>query len=496
VVRTACVDLPAFPLQLLLRRHPDWRGLPVAVVDADRPQGVLLEVNDRARACRVLPGMRYAAAAALARDLRAAEVAPAAIERAAAAVATRLRDYTPEVEPAAGEPGVLWLDATGLEPLYASLHDWARRVRGGLARDGLTATVVVGFGRFGSYAAAKSRRGVTVFHRAGDEAAAGRRVPLERLAFAPRVRDALDRLGVRTVGQFADLPAEGLGKRFGDEVVRLHRFVTGVGELPLQPERPAPPAVERLALDHPETHVARLMTVVEQLLQPLLETLAGRCQALDALELGFRFDRTGDHVEHVRPAAPTLDARQLAELIRLRLEAVRTLPDGVVEVVLAGSGVAAPAEQLKMFTARPRRDLRAANRALARVRAALGDGAVTRARLGEGHLPEASYAWEAVDELPAPRPVAATVPGRLVRRIYEPAVPLPARPRHEPDGWMLRDLKQGPVTRVLGPYVVSGGWWNRPVHREYHFAETGRGELLWLYYDRHRRRWFLQGRVE
>ena len=24
--RLACVDLPAFPLQLLLRRHPDWAG--------------------------------------------------------------------------------------------------------------------------------------------------------------------------------------------------------------------------------------------------------------------------------------------------------------------------------------------------------------------------------------------------------------------------------------------------------------------------------------
>ena len=45
-------------------------------------------------------------------------------------------------------------------------------------------------------------------------------------------------------------------------------------------------------------------------------------------------------------------------------------------------------------------------------------------------------------------------------------------------------------------YVVAGGWWNRPVHREYYFTETERGELLWLYYDRARRRWFLQGRIE
>jgi protein ImuB len=34
------------------------------------------------------------------------------------------------------------------------------------------------------------------------------------------------------------------------------------------------------------------------------------------------------------------------------------------------------------------------------------------------------------------------------------------------------------------------------VHREYHFAEMKRGECLWIYYDRRRRRWFVQGQVE
>jgi protein ImuB len=52
------------------------------------------------------------------------------------------------------------------------------------------------------------------------------------------------------------------------------------------------------------------------------------------------------------------------------------------------------------------------------------------------------------------------------------------------------------VIRVLGPYVISGGWWAGDVHREYHFAETRRGDLLWVFYDRRRRRWFHHGRVE
>ena len=80
--RMACVELPAFPLQLLLQRHPDWAGRPVAVVDRDKPQGVILWVNEHARACRIRTGMRYGAGLSLARTLHAGEVPPAEIERA------------------------------------------------------------------------------------------------------------------------------------------------------------------------------------------------------------------------------------------------------------------------------------------------------------------------------------------------------------------------------------------------------------------------------
>ena len=81
--RLACIDLPAFPLQLLLRRRPEWKDRPVAVVDKDTAQGKLLWVNERARASRLLPGMRYAAALSLDGSLCAAEVPRLAQERSA-----------------------------------------------------------------------------------------------------------------------------------------------------------------------------------------------------------------------------------------------------------------------------------------------------------------------------------------------------------------------------------------------------------------------------
>lgn len=492
--RMACVDLPAFPLQLLLKRNPEWQTRPVAVVDSDNPQGVILWVNDRARGFRILPGMRYAAGLSLAGDLRAAVVPQAAIESAVARVARQLRCFTPLVEPAAGQPGVFWLDASGLERLHDSLNHWAGLIRSAMKRQGLNATVMVGYNRFCSYALARAKRGIVVFESAAAERAAARRVPLDRLTFQPKTRDALDRLGIRDVGSFIDLPAAGVGKRFGPEAMRLHRLASGALLEPLAPELPEPPPVEREDLEHPETDVQRLMHVIEILLRRLLRTLAGRNQALAEIVIGFQFERLSEHSERVRPAEPTLNLESLLGLVRLRLSAVG-LPDGVATLLLAARGSGATREQLELFARKPRRDPAAANRALARVRAELGNTAVIRARLREGHLPEGRFTWETLDSLAQPRPrdVAGNV---LVRRIFDRPIALPSRSRQEPDGWLLSGLEQGPVVRVQGPFIVSGGWWRRPVHREYHFAETRKGEVLWVFYDRVCRRWFMQGRVE
>lgn len=494
--RTACIDVPAFPLQLLLRCHADWREHPAAVVESDRPQGTILWTNEKARALGVLRGMRYAAGLSMAPGLRAAVVPAEEIRKEVDALAERLRQFTPRVEPSGDEPGVFWLDARGLERLFGSLDEWAASVQADVVRAGFRAAMAVGFTRFGTYALARARRGVQVLKSVQEESQAAREVPLDRLLLPPAARDALAKLGVTTVGRFLDLPAEGVGVRLGAEVRRLHRLASGDLVVPLEAQRPDVPAMKRLALDHPESDAARIVAIVESLLGAFLDEVASKGKTLAEMQIGFRFDRLGDHLESIRPAAPTLDERILLELVRLRLEAVRKLPDGVVEIVLVARETVTAPRQKELFVERKRRDAQAAARGLARVRAHLGDDAVVRARLRDGHLPEAHFTWEPLREPPSEaRPRLAGEP-RLVRRIHTQPVPLPPRERYEPDGWMLRGLEEGPVVRVLGPYVVSGGWWNRPVHRDYHFAETRQGDLLWIYYDRMRRRWFMQGRVE
>ena len=152
-----------------------------------------------------------------------------------------------------------------------------------------------------------------------------------------------------------------------------------------------------------------------------------------------------------------------------------------LELSLEVEAVCASAGTRNLLLQAPRRNIEAALRALARVRAEFGPDSVLSARLKPGHLPEARWEWQPFRKLPPA--VLRPVPIRpLVRRTH--ARPQPLDRRKPPD--------PGPL---LG-YLISGGWWNREIRRDYRFVNTKRGEILWAYYDPRERRWYSQGRVE
>jgi len=250
----------------------------VAVVEEDRPQGLILWVNEAAHARGVRRGQRYAEGLSLADDLRGGEVAAEAISAGVQALTERLRGFTPHVEPSAEEPGVFWLDAAGLEQLYPSLPAWAQQIRRGLRQMGFAAAVVVGFQHFACYAVARAqpRAGQVVFASAAEEEAAARRVPLDRVGLPPEARDALKKLGVRTVGDFVRLPGAGILRRFGREAHYLHQMAAGQLWQPLQPVPARPPDARTLPLDDPESDLESLTFLIKGELDPLLAALAAR----------------------------------------------------------------------------------------------------------------------------------------------------------------------------------------------------------------------------
>jgi protein ImuB len=443
---------------------------------------------------RVLPGLRYAAGVSLAPDLRADTVSSTDITNEITLLAKELARFTPEVEPSTEEPGVFWLSGAGLNLLYPSIREWACAVYEAVKAQGFRARVAVGFTRFGTYAAAK-QEGMAIFENISQERSAARKTSLDRLEFDPELCDALFKLGIKTVGAFLLLPPGGLYERFGPKAYRLYRMASSDLWEPLQPYEFEEPVREQQVLDDPEIDTARILFFIKRGLHPMMAALADRNESLTELLLRFLIYRTGWREERVRPATPTLDSLQVLDLVRLRLEMMQFCA-GVVEIELTAKGVPATMEQLRLFAERPERDLDAANRALARLRAEFGEEAVVRAKLTDGHLPEARFTWQPLAQVQFPRSKTKTSKV-LVRRILGKAVPLPSPPRtpHN-DGWMVLGSQCGVVERLCGPYILSGGWWNREIHREYYFAETGRGYLSWIYYDRVRRRWFLQGTVE
>lgn len=492
--RLACVDIPALPLQLLVQRHPEWSDRPVAVVAEDRPQGVILWVNERAYRARVLPGMRYAAGLSLCRDLCAGELAEADIDTGIARITDRLRDFSPFVESSGSEPGVFWMDATGLCPLESSLQEWAERVRTNLSEAGFVARVALGSSRFVAYALARSCAGVTVLDTPEREREVAARIRLDRMHLEPKLRDRLSRLGIRTIGDLVTLPTDELARRFGTEALRLHRMASGDLREPLVPELPRPATEAWIELEHPLADSTRLVFVIKSVLGALLSRLAERGQGLVELTLDLTLDDREHDSATIRTADATLEELHILDLVRLKLETME-LSAGITELRVEARGREIDRQQLDLFVEQPRRDLAAASRAFVRLRTEFGRLAVVWARLRRAHLPEAGFTWESVENarFPAPR----SVPRRtLVRRLYDTPVPLPHRGHHEPDGWLVRGPEQGPMVRIHGPFVVAGGWWVREVRRDYHYVETQKGDVMWVFYDRRRRRWFLQGQLE
>ena len=492
--RVACADIPALPLQILLKQHPEWTDGPVAVVDHEKATGTVQWVNKHARAMRITPGMRYTTALSLSRNLQSRAVSEDLLQRHAGELLKRLWNFSPSIEPSSREPGVFWIDPSGLARLYETFDSWTTAIRNGLKQAGFHSVLAVGFTRFGTYATTKAAHHNMIFSNFESERAYVRKVLIADLRFEPHVRDTLLKLGVDTLGEFMELPAASIRRRFNDDTCELHRLATGQGWDPLDPTPILEPVKRSAELEYPERNLERLLLVIEPLLQSMLQELASRKQVMLDLRFRFLLDDKSSCREHVSPATPTLDINQLMPLFRLRLESL-SLVAGIRELDLHAIGIHATRRQLELFRQVQERDLAAIHRAFAEIRANMGHDTVVYAQLHERHLPEARYSWESLKTLDTPNAVPPSM-RPLVRRVYTRPIELRSQLRHEPDGWIVGRMQDGPVEEVIGPHIITGGWWSKEVSRAYYYVRTHSGRWYWIYNDQVKRRWFLQGEVE
>ena len=488
--RVSCVLLPMLPLQILLREKPHWEGAPVAVVDDEGPHGRIAHLNLLAQKSRLRIGMRQTVARDLLPNLHTAVVSPEQVAEITRELVTSLQTFSPRVE-AIDHPGAFHLDPEGLRRLYGGYSNWATSIHRYLRARHWRNAVTVGFHRYRALAVAMTHDGVTVLQNAGEERAQSNQTPLRAFGLPGELCESLGALGIETLGDFLAVPAGELHSRFGERASALHDLFAEGLQLPIQPHSFDEPARISFQIEPPDDDQHRLLFAIKGALHSLVHQVRARSEAIQSLELSLHLERAPVHEEHVEPATPTLDLMLVLELIRLRLGEI-SLAGAVEEVELLANTVRATAEQAALPGHQPRRDMSAAHRALARIRAAYGESSVTRACVREAHLPEASFRWEPIQHARASDQSEAPAVSSMVRRVYARPKPLPPREPKAPEaGPSLAE--DHAIEHMYGPYRVSGGWWKRLVERDYYYAETDHGDLLWLFYDRPRKRWFLHG---
>jgi protein ImuB len=495
--RLACVDLPAFSLQILLKRYPEWRHFPVAVVSREVPQAEVLRVSRSARKKGVSPGMSFAAAMGLCPELRAKAVSEEDMVQSKKEVMEYLRSFSPKVASDQGgdqSSGAFWLNAEGLERLYPCLEGWAQEIRKKIGQAGFNVVVIVGFSRLSTLALARSGDHHTLVLPSPEaEAIAVRAVSLACLGLPPETSGELQKLGKHTVGDLLHLPADGVLERYGPVVHQLRSVAAGTFRVPMVSELPDEPCCVSLLFDLPETDAIRLTFYVKRILRKLLSQIADRYEALESLDVHLFMDQGGRIVTSVRPATPTLDEGQLIDLVRLRLDNT-VLDSGVEGIALHASTVRATMTQRRLFQKHFRRNLAAADKALARVRAEFGPESVVFLKAQEGHLPEAQFSFEPLERVKMPE-VICHKERMLIRRIFVRPRPIAVHSVGYSKKFCVADGAKGFFYNIRGPYILSGGWWHQEIHREYYFAQNDKGRVLWIYRDRKRARWYLHGEV-
>jgi nucleotidyltransferase/DNA polymerase involved in DNA repair len=300
----ACALIPRFALLATLEERRALLAKPLALAPEPGGPQVVGETSGPAEAFGVRAGMRLGEALARCPELALVPPDPERAEAAWEEALQRLEAIGAAVEP--GRPGEAFFEAAGLRGLWGgSLEGVLRRVRKAI---GPSVRLGAGGTRLCAYAAAlqaRPRRAPVIVPAAmaraflaplpvsllRDRLSSNRAAPGGGAEEAARIRsvdlpEKLERLGVATLGQLAELPDAAIADRFGEGGLRALRMARG-GDDPLRPRRAHEELVERLEL--PEAASGpQLERALALLIDRLLVHPERRGRSLRRLRLGAR----------------------------------------------------------------------------------------------------------------------------------------------------------------------------------------------------------------
>jgi len=510
------LHLPALSLESwAATRGPDSAGRPLALLHEHR----VLSADALALARGVRPGMKRATALALAPDLLWSAADARRDAQALRAVADVALGFSPSVSWATPAD---WRD-TGANPAAGPALVGVRlevqsclRYFGGLPRllDRLRQALAV-LGHQVHIASAPTALGAALLAAwQGDPAcradwALGPHsthlgalqplldtVPLALLGPGPEPLQALQGMGLHTLGDLRQLPRAGLARRFGPTL--LTAVDRARGDAPEAHDWLSLPAcfASRIELMARADTSAQVLAGAQVLLARLVAWAGARQARIVRFTLVMHHEPRHrqdpglpDHTElPITPAEPAADANHLHSLLAERLGRLPMAAPALELSLHCTQLVAGAAPNSELFPSRAS-EREGLARLVERLQARLGAGQVQRLAPVADHRPEYSTRWLPADParlgaLPAPAVGHAGAVAQARTLATQPlwllSVPQPLAESGQ------RPLLDGrPLQLLAGPDRLETGWWDGGLAvRDYFIAQAGSGALVWIY--RHR----------
>jgi protein ImuB len=303
--------------------------------------------------------------------------------------------------------------------------------------------------------------------------------------------EALQGMGLHTLGDLRALPRAGVARRFGEGLLLELDQARGDRAHPLLPLVLPPRFEAGLELHQRADHSGPLLHASQMLLQRLQAWAQARQARIARFVLRMQHE-----VRHraqadvpartelaIALAEPSNDAQHLQLLLRERLARLR-LPAPTLALQLhCHEIVHTPAPNGELFASRSSAQA-SFGRLLERLQARLGTAQVLALHALGSHVPErATQALPLGEPCPGPAPaVALSVlppPFQQSRRptwLVQPPQPLPERDA-------LPWLGGHALQLLLGPHRIETAWWEPegPVLRDYYIARAADQSLVWVY---------------
>ncbi|MGC5388371.1 DNA polymerase Y family protein [Micromonospora chalcea] len=438
------------PQRTLLLWCPDWPVLAAEIVDgvpATDPVVVLhanrvVACSEQARAEGIRRGLRRREAQGRCPHLTVVDHDPGRDARAFEPVVAAVEEVVAGIEVI--RPGACATAARGPSRYLGGEEAAAERIVEHVAQScAVESQVGIADGVFAAGLAA--REGRIVAPGGTREFLATR--PVEALG-RPALADLLRRLGVRTLGDFAALPAGDVLARFGFDGALAHRLAGGRDDRPLAVRQPPADLIVTADYDEPVDRVDAAAFAARTLAELLHERLAG--YGLACTRLGIEaVTAHGQELHRVWRHDGLLTAAAIADRVRWQLDGWLTGSNGrggtrparptagIVRLRLVPDGVLAQAGLQPGLWGETGAERERAHRALSRVQGILGPEAVVTAVLGGGRSPAdqvrlVPWGDERVPARPGPPPLppaspaaAPPVPAGSVRGVAS-SRPVPA----------------------------------------------------------------------